>query len=212
MQNRKIEFSIKNIAYYLVGFTFIGLGVNLMKRANIGAGAWDTVSINLNENLTGLTLGTCSLMISVTLMLIVIAYRKKLRFLFMSIPLILVALSIDFWDIIVFGDIAPNGFLMQLVWYVAGLVIIPFSLALVITSKFPAFVFDEFMLMVMDIFKTEKVVYARLGIELFGILLGIILGFIAGVGFGAVGVGSVIGVFIFTPLLGLHLKLLGTKV
>jgi len=211
MQNRKIEFSIKNIAYYLVGFAIIGLGVNLMKRASLGAGAWDTVSINLNENLTGLTLGTCSLIISITLMLIVIAYRRKLRFLFMSLPLILVALSIDFWDIIVLGDIMPSAFLMKLVWYVAGIIIIPFALALVITSKFPAFVFDEVMMMVMDIFKTERVVYARLGIEFFGIFLGIVLGYIAGVGFGAVGLGSIIGIFIFTPLLGFYLKRLGTK-
>lgn len=208
MQNRKIEFNVKNISFYLVGFFLLGLGVNFLKRTTIGAGSWDTVTINLNALIPSLTLGTCSLIVSLTIMAIVLLYRKQIRFLFMVVPLILMALSIDFWDILIFGSIAPTSFIGNLLWFFAGVIVIPFSLALVITSNFPATVFDEMMIMIMHLFKTERVVYVRLGIELFGIVLGTILGFTAGVGFGAVGVGSVLLAFVFSPILGIHLKLL----
>ena len=80
---------------------------------------------------------------------------------------------------------------------------------MIISSKFPAFVFDELMIMLMSIFKTKKVAMVRVAIEITGITLGIIFGFLAGVGFGAVGIGSVLMAIVLGPILSFFLKILG---
>ena len=76
MQNRKIEFTPKNIIMYLSGFFITGLGVIFMLRGNLGAGAWDTVTANLNalfESLEfPLSLGITSMTITFTVFVFVL--------------------------------------------------------------------------------------------------------------------------------------------
>ncbi len=210
MQNRRIEFSLRNISFYLAGFIVLGFGVISLIRSDLGAGAWDTVTANLSALLgDALSLGTVSLMISTTIMIVVILYSKKWVLIGMLVPMGLVALSIDFWDIVVFGTYTPTIFLHKVLLYGLGALAIPLGLAFVISSKFPAFVFDELTIMVMGIFKTKNVAWVRLGIELLGILFGILFGVLAGIGLGAVNVGSVVLSFILPPLLAFYIKKIG---
>ncbi len=206
--NRKIAFNKKNNFYYLFGFFILGLGVNSMIVSSFGAGPWDTVTYNLSE-LVNLSLGTTSVAIAVILMTIVLGYTRKWELLFMALPIILVGISLDFWDIIVFGDYLPLTILSRTIFYLLGVITIPLGLAFIISSKYPAFVFDELMIMLMDILKTDKVAPIRIGIEILGITLGIIFGFLAGIGFGAVGIGSVVMALVLGPILSFFLKMLG---
>ena len=198
MIDRKLEYTFKNISYYFLGFFILGMGVTTLLRSTLGAGAWDNVTYNLSV-LLNLTLGTTSLVIAVILMIIVIGGTKKWRLLLMIIPI---------WDIVILRDYKPEIF-MQIVFYIIGAISIPLGLALIITSKFPAFVFDELMIMLLKIFKTDKVALIRVGIEVFGILLAIAIGFAAGIGFGAVNYGSILMAIILGPILSFFLKLLG---
>ncbi len=207
MIDRKLEYTFKNISYYFLGFFILGMGVTTLLRSTLGAGAWDNVTYNLSV-LLNLTLGTTSLVIAVILMIIVIGGTKKWRLLLMIIPIIFVAVAIDLWDIVILRDYKPEIF-MQIVFYIIGAISIPLGLALIITSKFPAFVFDELMIMLLKIFKTDKVALIRVGIEVFGILLAIAIGFAAGIGFGAVNYGSILMAIILGPILSFFLKLLG---
>ena len=207
MIDRKLEYTFKNISYYFLGFFILGMGVTTLLRSTLGAGAWDNVTYNLSV-LLNLSLGTTSLVIAVILMVIVIGGTKKWRLILMIIPIIFVAVSIDLWDIVILRDYTPEIF-MQVVFYIIGAISIPLGLALIITSKFPAFVFDELMIMLLNIFKTDKVALIRVGIEVFGILLAIAIGFAAGIGFGAVNYGSILMAIILGPILSFFLKLLG---
>lgn len=211
MNNRKIEFTLKNISFYFIGFFILGLGVTSMIISDFGAGPWDTVTKNLST-LIGLTLGTTSFIIAAILMTIVLGYTRKWKLLLMIIPIFFIALSLDFWDIIIFGGYTPNTIPLRIMYYLIGVIVIPLGLALIISSKFPAFVFDELMIMIMAIFKTEKVAAIRVVIEITGITIGSIFGFLAGVGFGAVGVGSVLMAIVLGPILGIFLKLLGGSI
>ncbi|KFZ25538.1 MAG: hypothetical protein KQ78_02263 [Candidatus Izimaplasma bacterium HR2] len=218
MKERKIEFTYRNIVFYLGGFFFIGLGVNLLLRAELGAGAWDTVTYNLQAVFPSLTLGMCSLLISVTIWIIVMAYRRKAKFLLMIIPLILVSLSIDLWDLVLLSDLMPKNLIEQFIWAILGALFIPFSLSLVIASNFPAFVFDELMLMLKEIFKAKDIIGIRIGIEVFAVVLAIIFWFIADVtmdpsevsgadiGLGAVSYGTFILAFTIGPLIQFFLS------
>ena len=208
---RKIEFTPKKIAFYIVGFLLVGLGVNIMARSDLGLGAWDTVTFNLNLFLDeAITKGMTSWIISLVIMTFVIVYNKRPVLLFMIVPILLVGLSIDFWDLLVFGkDWMPESMVVRVLFFIIGVLILPLGLASIVTSHFPAFVFDEWTLVVMDIFKTKSIAKARLGIEVLGISLGILFGFLAGVGFGYVSIGSVIFALILPPIFGFYVRTLG---
>ncbi len=156
MIDRKLEYTFKNISYYFLGFFILGMGVTTLLRSTLGAGAWDNVTYNLSV-LLNLSLGTTSLVIAVILMVIVIGGTKKWRLLLMIIPIIFVAVAIDLWDIVILRDYKPEIF-MQIVFYIIGAISIPLGLALIITSKFPAFVFDELMIMLLTFLKVLELV------------------------------------------------------
>ncbi len=206
--NRKIVFNKKNNFYYLFGFFILGLGVNAMIKSAFGAGPWDTVTYNLSE-LINLTLGTTSVLIAAILMAVVLGYTRKWKLILMLLPILLVGISLDFWDIVVFRDYLPLTILSRIIFYLIGVITIPLGLAFIISSKYPAFVFDELMIMIMAILKTDKVAPIRIAIELLGITLGIIFGFLGGIGFGAVGIGSVLMAIVLGPILSFFLKMLG---
>jgi uncharacterized membrane protein YczE len=176
--------------------------------SDFGAGPWDTVTKNLSV-LINLTLGTTSVIVASILMVIVLGYTRKWKLIFMIVPILLVGLSLDFWDIFVFGDYEPSTIILRVLFYLIGVISIPLGLAFIISSKYPAFVFDELMIMIMNILKTDKIAPIRVGIEILGISLGTMFGFLAGVGFGAVGVGSVLMAIVLGPILAVFLKMLG---
>ena len=91
MKGRKMKFTFKNVAFYIMGLLIIGLGVNFMNSAGLGVGAWDTVTINgryLFNNILGVewvTIGMVSATVSTLIMIAVLVYRKDIVFLFLII-------------------------------------------------------------------------------------------------------------------------------
>lgn len=218
------------IMYYVLGFIIIGLGVNVMNASNLGVGAWDTVTINLRSFMnivvgaSWITIGMMSFVVSILVMTMVIVYRKDTRYLFMLVPIGLVFISIDFWNLVVFQDrIAGIGFwttsimigsatVWQYAFFIIGSFILPLGLTLVVKSAFPAFVFDEWMLMFMDIFHTRKITFVRLGIEVFGLAIGTLFGYVTFFRteghLGSVNYGSLLFTIFFTSIMGLWFHLL----
>jgi len=223
MSERKIEFTSRNILFYVSGFFFIGLGVNLLLRAELGAGAWDTVNYNFNAIFPELTLGMCSLFFALIIWSIVMLYRRKPKFFLVLIPSLLVSLSIDFWDIIILNDIMPSSLEEQFVWFFLGMILLPICLSLVISSNFPAGVFDELMIMLQEIFKTKGVGAVRIGIEFFAVALAIVFWLIADIemdpndisgsdiGLGAISYGTFIVAITIGPSIQIFLKVLEKK-
>ena len=217
---KKMEFTFRNVVFYLSGFFFIGFAVNILLRAELGAGAWDTVNYNFQALFPSLTLGMCSFIFSGIIWAIVLLYRRQLKYLTMLLPMILVSLSIDLWDLVILGDSMPNGIIEQFGWAIFGGIGLPFALSLIVASNFPAFVFDELMIMLKEIFKTKGVAGVRIGIEIFAVVLAIVFWLLAGVeslpgevsgadiGLGAVSYGTFVLAFTIGPLIQIYLKLL----
>jgi len=205
-----------NFLYYFLGFIVLGLGVNIMKASTLGAGAWDTVTINirdflaLNAGISWVTLGMISFLVSIIIMAIVILYRRKWKFVLMLVPMVLVAASIDFWNIVIFRNQEISSAGMQFLFYVSGTFILPLGLTLIVKSTFPAFVFDELMLMFVDIFKAKKITVIRLAIEFIGISIGALFGYLTYFrldgSFGAVNFGSFVFAFTLSPIMAFFFK------
>ena len=205
------------ILLYLSGFIILGFSVNLLKASGLGSGAWDTVTINgrdflnINLGLSWVTLGMISFLVSFLLMIIVLSYRRRLKYLFMIIPIFLVSLSIDFWNLLVFKDTQVIGIVYQILLFIIGAIILPMGLTLVVKSSFPAFVFDELMLMLVEVFKAKKITFVRLGIEFTGILIGAIFGYITyfklNGTLGVVNIGSFVLAFTLAPIMTVYFKI-----
>lgn len=209
MQDRKITFNLLNVISYILGFLILGFAVVALMRSTLGAGAWDTTTYAtralINLKFPNYTLGMTSMTINITIMLIVLLYRRDWHLLFILIPILVVGSAIDFWDIVVFGDYYAEG-IMTFVLFIIGGFMLPLGLSLVMLSNFPAFVFDEWMLMMMDVFKTEKLARIRLGIELLGISLALVFGFIAGIGFGQINIGTLLLAVALGPIMQFYVK------
>ena len=221
MKSLGINITKMNVLYYLLGFFTLGLGVNMMLASTLGNGAWDTVTINMrsffNMNIgwEWVTIGMVSWLVSIIIFIIVMSYRRQPRLFFMLVPIVLVGLFIDFWDILIFQGRIAEVLWLQLIFYIIGTFILPLGLTLIVKSSFPAFVFDELMLMFVDITKAKKITYVRLVIEVVGISIGTVFGFLAfwhvNQTLGVVNIGSVIFTFTISPIMAMWFKVLKVK-
>ena len=193
------------IFLYVFGIMVLGLGINVLLRSTLGAGAWDTVSNNFSQ-LIGSTIGTASIIINITVLAFVFLYNKHWKYLSILVPIFSLGLVIDFWDIIVFGNYTVDALWLQLIFYVGGAVILSLGLSLIIVSRYPAMVYDELTISLMRLLKVKKFFTMRIMIELFAIVLATLFGFLASIGFGAVNVGSFILAVALGPIITLHMK------
>jgi hypothetical protein len=203
---------IRGLVYFW-GIVMTGLGVNVLLRSTLGAGAWDTVIYNLraffkNNLNVDVTLGTVSFMIYLVVLTYVIWYYKKLKFLFVFIPMFGIALAIDFWDIVVLGSYLPQDIFIRVLFFVLGVFILTLGLSLIIVTKYPAMVFDELTMILMKVFHIKSFFLSRMYIELFAIVLATIFGFISNIGFGAVNLGSFLLALIIGPMIQFQLNYL----
>jgi uncharacterized protein len=201
---------IRGLVYFL-GIVMTGLGVNILLRSTLGAGAWDTVIFNLralfkNNFDVDVTLGTVSFMIYLVVLAYVMWYYKKLKFLFVFIPMFGIALAIDFWDIVVLGNYLPQDIFVRVIFFVLGVFVLTLGLSLIIVTKYPAMVFDELTMILMKVLHIKSFFLSRMYIELFAIVLATIFGFISNIGFGSVNFGSFLLALIIGPLIQFQLK------
>ena len=191
MDRTAVEFSWRNSIIYFLGIFTVALGVVLIFRSELGAGPWDTVTYSINQ-ITGISLGRSSIILTSFLTLFVLLYRRDLKFFAMAIPIFSIGMAIDFWDIIVFADFSVDELIFQAPLFIGGFFILTFGLALVIITKYPAFVFDELMLMLMEITGINDMRIVRIAVELFAIFSALILGYFGGFGLGAINIGTII--------------------
>lgn len=190
---------------YLLGFLITGLGVVLLLRSNFGAGPWDTTVYNLSA-LINSSLGQASALINGSIVIFVTLVNKKTRYIFVVIPIAGIALSLDFWDLLVLPDFHPVTILGRSVTFLSGVFIITLGLGLVYITRYPAMVFEEFTFALMKLFKTKNFFTTRIFIETLAIVLALIFGFMAGIGFGQVNVGSIVLALTIGPFIALQIK------
>ena len=120
---------------YLGGIIVTALGVTIMKRTELGMGAWDAVIANVHT-LLKIKLGTSSLIINIVLLIFVIAYRKSFKHLLVLIPILLNTLVLNFLDSYLLADVVFNNVIINIVMFVLSIIMLPLGLSLIIVSTF----------------------------------------------------------------------------
>lgn len=216
---KKRQFMI-HLMYYILGFFTVGFGVNLMDKSKIGLGAWDTVTFNIHAfcinnlgfNEEVFLIGYVSAFVALIIMVAILIYRKEVKYFILLIPVFAMANVINFWYYLIFENIELSTFMYRLVFFVVGVLLLPFGLSLIVKSTFPAFVFDEWTFMMSEILHIKSFATTRLIIEITGVTIGAIFGYFAYFKefghFGSVSIGTIIVAFLFGPLMQFYLKLL----
>lgn len=230
MSNKSVTF--KNITIYTLGILLIGLAVTFLLRADLGVGAWDATSFNLNDMMTSLinqifetditiTYGMTSFLVSIVLLICVIIYRgfqNKHKLVFASI--FFMSLSIDFWNLLILNNFHPDGMTIRVILFIGAIILLPLALALLITSNLAASVYDEFTMVAGEILKIKKYAISKLLIEILGIILAFIFSTVtyftqtSGMDYsinGNINIGTLILAFTIGPLIGAFLKLFNSN-
>jgi uncharacterized membrane protein YczE len=200
------EIKLSRMIKYGLGMVAIAFGVAMMLKSGVGVSSWDTLhySINqLSENgkiWTGITVGDATIIVALifTFLVSVLNWSKdntiftNLRYIFMAIPIFTVGYLIDVFNLQLLAGLTVSNVILKALTYMVGLLLLPLGGALLISSTYPAGVFDEFMLAIMRKLKSDKMIRIRVIMELTAVLTAFIFGQIAGIGFGQIGIGTII--------------------
>lgn len=172
----------------LSGLALIGFSVAFMKQADLGLGPWDVLSDALAE-LTGMRLGTVSIMIGVIVLLLWIPIGEKPGIALVPNILLIGA----FTNLGLLMVQSAGGLLLKSVWLTVGLILGGIGSALYLSSQLGAGPRDGLMLGLVR--KTGwSVRLTRTALEAAVLFIGWILG-------GAVGVGTVISALMIGPVI-----------
>ena len=179
---------LRRWAKLLTGLAFIGFSIAFMKHANLGLGPWDVLNDSL-AGLTGIQLGTVSIVVGAIVLLLWIPVREKPRVaLIPSIVLIGAFTNIG----MAFVESATSAFLRS-AWLITGILLASFGSALYLGSQLGAGPRDGLMLGLSR--KTGwSVGRTRTALEVLVLVVGWILG-------GAVGIGTVISALTIGPVI-----------
>jgi len=191
MNNMSFKELLMRVSLYILGFFAISFGVVFCLRSGIGLSTWDTLHYALHK-LTNITIGTATIIVAGIFTVAVVIMNKKLKYVFMGVPIFVVGFLIDVVNLQWMKDFSVSDWYFQVPTYIAGLLLLPLGGALLIISTFPAGVFDEFTLSMMRIFKTKNLIKTRVIIEVLAVITALILGLLAGIGLGQISIGTII--------------------
>ncbi len=178
--------SLSRWAKLLSGLAFIGLSIAFMKQANLGLGPWDALNDGL-AGLTGIQLGTISIIVGAIVLLLWIPIREK-----PGVALIPNILLIGLFTNMGLAMVpSASGAFLRSVWLLTGLLLAGFGSVLYLGSQLGAGPRDGLMLGLSR--KTGwSVRFTRTALEVAVLIAGWILG-------GTVGIGTVIAALAIGP-------------
>jgi hypothetical protein len=107
--------SFRRWAKLLIGFVCFGFSIAFLKQANLGLGPWDVLSDGL-AGLTGMQLGTVSIIIGVALLLLWIPIREK-----PGLATVLNVLLVGVFANMTLALVrSPSGTFLRSVWFVTS--------------------------------------------------------------------------------------------
>ena len=185
-------------AKLLAGLASIGVGVAFTKQANLGLGPWDVLNDGLSQ-LTGIELGTASIIVGALVLLLWIPIREKPGVGTVTNIVLIGA----FMDMALGVVRSASGVLLQSVWLIAGLLLIGLGSVLYLGSQLGAGPRDGLMLGLSR--KTGWSLHlSRTALEVSVLVAGWLLG-------GAVGVGTVLIALTVGPVIQLMSRMTGEE-
>lgn len=198
----------KKIIILTILVCFISVGVALTLKAEIGVGAWDALLAAIS-NIINVPIGTVGMVLNFTLIfaqiIILRSNFKKIQLLQFPVS-ILFGLVINFMFYEVFSMLTLESYVMKVLTLLLGYVIIAFSIAGVMVMDVIFFPVEGFTMAISDTINKKFYIIRQL-VDVISVVTALLLV----IPFNqplVVREGTIIGVIIFGPLLGLFMKVL----
>lgn len=194
---------LRRLIPYGIGVIILALGICLVIRAGIGAGAWDALNIGLSRRV-GLTPGIWLIIVGIIVMLLNAILLRKRPDYPAAITVILLGLLLDGWLWLIHIQLVSFGWKLAL--FLLGLTTMAFGLSIYLQAKFAPTPIDRLMYTIatltgfsLRISKTIGEVVALIGALLIG-------GPVNMVTAGSIGWGTLLLTFLIGPLLQFFMR------
>ena len=167
--------------FFVGGITMMSFGISLtIKGQAMGIGPWDVLHVGLYNHF-GLSIGTWAILTGVIIVLLTMIGTKRLPQLGTILNILFIGSLIDLFNWLL-PD--PVSFIVQLVWFLLGVIIMSVGVGVYVSPKVGAGPRDALMLIIVD--KTGwSIKRVRTGLELVVALIGWALG-------GPIGLGTIL--------------------
>ena len=206
LDSDKMSLKIKKYSMIILGFIIVGIGFAFTLKANVGVGAWDALSASLNS-LTGIEVGTLGIFLNIVCVFgQIIILRKDFKMIqFLQIPLsVLLGIVINYvlYDILIFSF---DSFIGGIVMYIISTEVCVIGVALIMVLDEVTFALEGFCDALTKVIPFQfHVIRQFADIFSFGII--IIVTLFTDIPW-SIGIGTIIGMIIFGPSLGVFMKL-----
>ncbi len=182
--------------FYIIGLSFLALGISVMILADLGAGAWDAMYVGLSDH-TGLSVGTWILLVGIFLILLNSLILKKMPEFLSVITILIIGSLIDFWLIVVFASFSPEDFALRVLMFIGAILIIALGISSYLQSNFARNPMDTLMMAIQ--YRTGRsLAFSKTVMEVTVLIIALLLG-------GPIGVGTFIVTFSIGPLIQLFI-------
>lgn len=183
----------------LIGLTFVSIGASFFITANIGSEAI-TVFMQGIMLLTKTNYAVAIIVANLLPVILLFTIKRQDLLSFGSFAVVLIGPLIDFW--LASGlFVTPIGFIYQILFLIIGILSSGFGLALYIHSNVGMSPFEALVVAISQRFKNIKFFLIKISFDVIFLLLGFVLG-------GVVGLGTVISVLAFGPVINTYLVIL----
>lgn len=198
---------IKRIFVLILGIVLVGCGAALTLKAAIGVGAWDALA-QTGSYLTGIEVGTIGMCCNFACILVQIFILKKefKPIQLLQIPVsILLGVIINFMLYQVYSEFTINTYWINVILMVCGITVCAFAVGVVMVLDIVTFALEGACMAVSKV-TGKKFHVLRQGVDVLSVLVVFIISFIFNVPL-SVREGTIVGMLIFGPLMGIFMKL-----
>jgi uncharacterized membrane protein YczE len=198
-----MKYHIICLGYYLAGAVIMSMGIELSILSNLGSGAYDAMNYHLSF-LLDISLGTAMFLTVCVLFVLTMLIKPRLKYLIGFGLSFVLSFMVDF-----FAAILPetDNFFFRCAYFALGITAIAFGVALIIRSTYSPTPIDNLMVIVSE--KTKlSVKWTKTLLEAIYALIALVIGLFAGIGMGALSIGTLIMTFTTGHIIGFFLKIL----
>lgn len=196
---------IKRYILVVLGFMIVGTGCAFTVKANVGIGAWDALAKSTSD-IVGIEVGTAGMIFNCCCVLgQIIVLRKEFRPIqLLQIPLSVVlgaVINIVYYHLLVFPF---DSFIGGIIMYTLATEVCALGVSIVMLLDEVTFALEGFCMALTKIlpFKFSSI---RQSVDVITIIVICIITFIYHISL-SVGVGTIIGMLVFGPSLGIFMK------
>ena len=193
--------TILTFLFISINIVITGIGASLGIKAAVGVGAWDALSQSVST-VIGMKIGTFSMLLNISCVVVQLLMLGK-KFKPLSILQVFVAILlgnvVNFMLYDVYANLVINSYFLNLAIYVISVLIIVVGVANIMAMNFISFPLEGACLVVSDRYNLNfgKV---RQWVDIIAIIIALVVAFVFKDNY-TVGVGTVIGMVMFGPLL-----------